>query len=109
MLPKTFKIGIVLQIQKICRTNLEFKPYFLADYIIDNAYSYFLEHFCQDKPDVLCYGNLRIFTDGQALQDPQAQPDGEILFEGDGVDAEGLGGGDVGGVVVDKYAVGGLQ
>ena len=29
--------------------------------------------------------------------------------EGDGVDAEGLGGGDVGGVVVDKYAVGGLQ
>ncbi len=57
------------------------------DYIIDNAYSYFLEHFCQDKPDVLCYGNLRIFTDGQALQDPQAQPDGEILFEGDGVDA----------------------
>ena len=29
--------------------------------------------------------------------------------EADAADAEGLGSGDVGGVVVDKYAVGGLQ
>ena len=34
------------------------------DYIIDNAYSYLLEQFCQDKPDVLCYQMLRIYTDG---------------------------------------------
>lgn len=57
------------------------------DYIIDNAYPYLLEHFCQDKPDVLCYNHRCIYTDGKALQDPQARPDGEIFFDGDGVDA----------------------
>ena len=57
------------------------------DYVIDNAYSYLLEHFCQDRPDVLCYGHSCIYTDGKALFDPQAQPDGEVTFEGDGVDA----------------------
>lgn len=57
------------------------------DYIIDNAYSYLLEHFCQDKPDVLCYGNLRIFTDGKVLNDLNAKPDGEVIFDGDGADA----------------------
>ena len=57
------------------------------DYIIDNAYSYLLKHFCQDKPDVLCYDYSYIFTDGKALWDSQAKPDGEITFDGDGVDA----------------------
>ena len=57
------------------------------DYIIDNAYSYLLEHFCQDKPDVLCYNHSCIYTNGNVLQDPQAKPDGNVLFDGDGVDA----------------------
>lgn len=57
------------------------------DYIIDNAYSYLLEHFCQDKPDVLCYDMLPIYTDGTVVHDSNAQPDGEIIFDGDGVDA----------------------
>lgn len=56
------------------------------DYVIDNAYSYLLEHFCQDKPDVLCYEVCRIYTDGRALSDPDARPDGEVIFDGDGVD-----------------------
>ncbi len=57
------------------------------DYIIDNAYSYMLEHFCQDKPDVLCYDLIRIYTDGKMLYDPHAKPDGEVTFDGDGVEA----------------------
>ena len=57
------------------------------DYVIDNAYSYLLEHFCQDKPDVLCYELCRVYTDGQALYDPDVRPDGEVIFDGDGVDA----------------------
>lgn len=57
------------------------------DYIIDNAYSYLLEQFCQDKPDVLCYQMLRIYTDGTAVHDSNARPDGEIIFDGDGVEA----------------------
>lgn len=60
------------------------------DYMIDNAYSYLLEHFCQDKPDVLCFNHFgvdRIYTDGKALHDSNAQPDGEVIFDGDGADA----------------------
>lgn len=57
------------------------------DYLIDNAYNYLLTHFCQDKPDVLCYNKIHIFSNGVALFDPDAQPDGEITFDGDGVDA----------------------
>ena len=57
------------------------------DYIIDLAYSYLLEHFCQDKPDVLCYSHRCIYTDGKTLQDSQAKPDGKVLFDGDGLDA----------------------
>ena len=57
------------------------------DYIIDNAYSYFLEHFCEDKPDVLCYDYMLIYTDGKVLYDPDAKPDGEVIFDGDGIDA----------------------
>lgn len=57
------------------------------DYIIDNAYSYLLKHFCQDKPDVLCYDYMCIYTDGKALLDPNAKPEGKISFDGDGVEA----------------------
>lgn len=57
------------------------------DYIIDNAYNYLLEHFCQDKPDVLCYNHSYIYTNGKALFDPQTQPKGEVTFDGDGVEA----------------------
>ena len=57
------------------------------DYVIDNAYSYLLNHFCQDKPDVLCYNHSYINTDGKALFDSQARPNGEVTFDGDGVDA----------------------
>ena len=57
------------------------------DYIIDHAYSYLLDVFCQDKPDVLCYGHTHIYTDGKALFDPQAKPDGEVTFDGDGAEA----------------------
>ena len=57
------------------------------DYMIDKSYSYLLEHFCQDKPDVLCYQHSCMYTDGKALLDPQAQPDGKVTFDGDGVDA----------------------
>lgn len=57
------------------------------DYIIDFAYSYLLNNFCQDKPDVLCYGHSSIFTDGKALGSSQATPDGIVVFDGDGVDA----------------------
>lgn len=60
------------------------------DFIIDNAYSYLLEHFCQDKPDVLCYDYLRIYTDGKARQQGDTKPDGEVTFDGDGVDAYNL-------------------
>ncbi len=57
------------------------------DYIIDNAYRYLLEHFCQDKPDVLCYQMLRVYTDGVTVPDSYAKPDGEIIFDGDGTEA----------------------
>lgn len=57
------------------------------DYIIDNAYSYLLTHFCQDKPDVLCYDKIKIYTDGLILHDSDAKPDGEVIFDGDGADA----------------------
>lgn len=57
------------------------------DYIIDNAYNYLLEHFCQDKPDVLCYGFKHIYTNGKARQGQDTKPDGVVTFDGDGVDA----------------------
>lgn len=57
------------------------------DYIIDNAYNYLFEQFCQDKPDVLCYGKLQIYTNGLILHDPNAKPDGNVVFDGDGADA----------------------
>ena len=57
------------------------------DYIIDNAYFHLLEQFCQDKPDVLCYDYMSIYTDGKALPASTTSLNGEITFDGDGVDA----------------------
>ena len=62
------------------------------DYMIDGAYSYLLEQFCQSnakgvKPDVLIFGYRYVRTDGTTVADPDAKPDGVITFEGDGADA----------------------
>ena len=66
------------------------------DYLVDGAYRYLLDHFCgnihagtpEEKPmDVLCYTCHNVYTDGATLADPDAKPDGEVTFEGDGVDA----------------------
>lgn len=62
------------------------------DYVVDGGYRYLLDHFCGDgeggvKLDVLCYSFRPIYTDGFKLADPDAKPDGEMMFEGDGVEA----------------------
>lgn len=62
------------------------------DYVIDNGFSYLLEHFCaerngEDKVDVLHYNYCDVNTDGKTVYDPDAKPDGVITFDGDGVDA----------------------
>ena len=73
------------------------------DYVVDGAFRYLYDHFCQpapvpsgqnlggvtlsEKPDVLNFGFRMVFTDGTTLDDPDAKPDGEILFDGDGVEA----------------------
>lgn len=70
------------------QANGEYVTYLDSDdYIIDNSYSYLLEHFCQDMPDVLCYDKIQIYTNGLILHDPNAKPDGEVMYDGDGVDA----------------------
>lgn len=62
------------------------------DYVVDGGYRYLLDRFCRDecgkkKIDVLCYSFRPIYTDGFTLADSDAKPDGEIIFEGDGVEA----------------------
>ena len=62
------------------------------DYVVDGGYRYLLDHFCGEdedgvKLDVLCYSFRPIYTDGSTLADPDAKPDGEMMFEGDGVEA----------------------
>lgn len=57
------------------------------DYLVDGAYRYLIDRFCSEDTDVLCYGFRHVYTDGRALHDPQAKPDGEVTFEGDGMDA----------------------
>jgi glycosyltransferase involved in cell wall biosynthesis len=65
------------------------------DYAVDGAYRYLLDHFCGDgeeggikrRLDLLCFGYHHVYTDGKTLYDPDARPDGEVSFEGDGVDA----------------------
>ncbi|MBQ7142728.1 MAG: glycosyltransferase [Bacteroidaceae bacterium] len=66
------------------------------DYLVDGAYRYLLDHFCgplESGPlagkelDVLCYTCHNVYTDGISLADPDAKPDGEVTYEGDGVEA----------------------
>ena len=58
------------------------------DYVVDGAFRYLYDHFCaEQKPDVLHFQHKKVFTDGVTLVDPDAKPDGEILFDGDGVEA----------------------
>lgn len=56
------------------------------DYIIDNGYKYLLDHFCDEKVDVLQFSCNLVYTDGVSLQDPDAKPDGKISFDGDGAE-----------------------
>ena len=57
------------------------------DYVIDGAFRYLYDHFCAEKkPDVLNFQYKMVFTDGVTLVDPDAKPDGEILFDGDGTE-----------------------
>lgn len=57
------------------------------DYVIDGAFRYLYDHFCAEKkPDVLHFQYKMVFTDGVTLVDPDAKPDGEILFDGDGTE-----------------------
>ena len=62
------------------------------DYVVDGGYRYLLDHFCRDECgikrfDVLCFSFRPIYTDGVTLADPDAKPDGEVIFEGDGAEA----------------------
>ena len=61
------------------------------DYVVDKAYHFLLEHFCQDKPDVVCFGHKGISTDGVMEEDIEAKPYGQIVFEGNGSTACGKG------------------
>ena len=65
------------------------------DYLVDGGYRYLLDHFCFDgkkdeigsvKLDVLCFENHDVYTDGITHYKMDAKPDGEVSFEGDGVD-----------------------
>lgn len=56
------------------------------DYIIDKGYRYILDHFCADGVEVVHFLPLLVYTDGKSLHDPDAKPDGEISFDGDGVE-----------------------
>lgn len=57
------------------------------DYIIDNAYKYILDHFCEEEVDVLQFSCVLVYTDGISLYDSDARPDGKISFDGDGAEA----------------------
>lgn len=55
------------------------------DYVIDNAYKYILDHFCEDGIDVVHFNGRYINTDGVSLYDLNAKPDGKTIYDGDGV------------------------
>ena len=57
------------------------------DYVIDGAYQYVLEHFCEDGIDVVNFNCVSAYTDGKSLYDADAKPDGKISYDGDGADA----------------------
>lgn len=57
------------------------------DYLIDGAYKYILQHFCDDDVEVVNFNCTLAYTDGESLYDAEAIPDGVISFDGDGTDA----------------------
>lgn len=57
------------------------------DYVIDNAFNYLIEHCCEENVDVIHFTWKIVSTDGASLYDPDAKPDGEILFDGNGAEA----------------------
>lgn len=57
------------------------------DYLVDGGYGYILAHFCEEGVDVVNFNCVPAYTDGQSLYDPDAKPDGEISFNGDGAEA----------------------
>lgn len=57
------------------------------DYVIDDAYQYLLNHFCEEGVDVVNYNCRLAYTDGESLYDADAKPDGKISFDGDGAEA----------------------
>ncbi len=57
------------------------------DYVVDGAFRYLYDNFCTDqKPDVLNFRYRHVFTDGTTLADPDAKPDGEVVYDGDGTE-----------------------
>lgn len=57
------------------------------DYVVDGAFRYLYDNFCKDlKPDMLNFRFRHVFTDGTTLADPDAKPDGEIVYDGDGTE-----------------------
>ena len=61
------------------------------DYVVDKAYRFLLDHCCEDKPEVVCFEHQGISTDGVMEEDPEAQPDGQVTFEGNGAAVCGKG------------------
>lgn len=57
------------------------------DYFVDGALRFLLDRFCQDKPDVLCFDNHCVYTDGVATLHANTKPSDEVPFEGDGAEA----------------------
>lgn len=78
------------------------------DYMIDGAYAHLCQHFLEGKPDVIHFDHSYIetdgktlptfafevgqqsrwvHTDGKTLVDPQAKPEGKVIYQGDGTDA----------------------
>lgn len=56
------------------------------DYLVDGAYRYLLDHFCDEEVDVLHYGYVFAYTDGKSLYDHDALPEGKISYDGDGAE-----------------------
>ena len=56
------------------------------DYVVDGGYRYLLEQFCEEGVVVLQFSCKLVYTDGTSLHDPDAKPDGEITFDGDGAE-----------------------
>jgi hypothetical protein len=56
------------------------------DYLMNGAYRYLLDHFCEEDVDVVHYGYVFAYTDGKSLYGPDATPEGRIVYDGDGAE-----------------------